>query len=409
MHPPAPSPRLLRLLRLRLLLAVLVLAPPCAHAFRLPPPSLSAASLSRRAAAAPPAARSCRRALAACLADLDAGRACATLPTLPRKRVLPLPPATFNLTALRPGVHLYDDGAYLTLILFHARHLALVDFPDSPGSNLPNGTATLLSAAVDRVLAGAAPRRVDMIYSHEHFDHVGGATRFRAYLADAFPAADVHVWATAAAAAAIARSTTGRAPLPTRIIGRDGAVLVVGDALEVRLKVLRGHTRGDLLVHIPAAGEGQPGVAMLVDVVFPGWSPFSSFALAEDVRDYLEVHRELLQHDFEVFVGGHPQLGRRRDVHRNMRFIKDVVQAAAESSRELTGEQLGEAGIGRVGDPEAVEYGNLWFAFLGVFRRLEVAGCYRKVIEKWGCKLAGLDFTLESHCFAAVEFNLLDG
>ncbi|CDF33079.1 unnamed protein product [Chondrus crispus] len=350
---------------------------------------------------------SCRRALPLCLSNLDAGQPCATLPTPERLRVPALAPGTYNLTNIRPGVYVYDDGTYLTLILFRASRLALVDFPDSPGSNLPNASQTLLTTATEEVLAGRMPSRVDMIYSHAHFDHIGAATRFAAYARAAFPDAPLRIWGSRATRDAIARSTSGRAPPPTNILGPDARTFAFGDDLAVDLRLLKAHTDSDLLVHIAPRGD-LPGVAMLVDVVFPGWSPFSLFAIANDVRNYIEVHRELLKFDFEVFVGGHPKLGARRDVHRNLRFVTDVIDAAAQSSREITPEALGEAGIGRQFDPSAVEFGNIWYGFLGVFRKLEVAGCYRRILEKWGCKLAGLEFTLESHCFVAVSFNLLD-
>ena len=350
---------------------------------------------------------SCRRALPLCLSNLDAGQPCSTLPTPARLRVPGLAPGTYTLTNIRPGVYVYDDGAYLTLILFRASRLALVDFPDSPGSNLPNASRTLLTTATEEVLAGRAPSRVDMIYSHSHFDHIGAATRFAAYARAAFPGAPLRIWGSRATRDAIARSTSGRAPLPTDILGGGGRTLAFGDDLAVDLRLLRAHTGSDLLVHIAPRG-GLPGVAMFVDVVFPGWSPFSLFALTDDLRDYMEVHRELLKLDFDVFVGGHPKLGARRDVVRNLRFVTDVIEAAAQSTGGITPEALAEAGIGKQFDPSAAEFGNIWFGFLGVFRKLEIAGCYRRVLEKWGCRLAGLDFTLESHCFAAVEFNLLD-
>lgn len=150
---------------------------------RLSSPPLALAPLSRASFY-----RSRRAALAECLRDLDAGRTCATLPTPRRNRVIRLPPATYNLTSLRRGVFLYDDGAYLTLILARADRLAIVDFPDSAGSNPPNGTGTLLTTAIDEVLAGRTPARVDMVYSHEHFDHIGGATRVRALPCRQIPA-----------------------------------------------------------------------------------------------------------------------------------------------------------------------------------------------------------------------------
>lgn len=146
---------------------------------------------------------------------------------------------------------------------------------------------------------------------------------------------------------------------------------------------------------------------MIADIPLPGWSPFSSFTLTEDLRSFIEVHKELLKFDFDRFVGGHPMLGERRDVHRSLQFVREVIQGATDATAPLTPQQLGKAGIGKVADPNAVEYGNFWLVPLGVVRRLETEGCYRSVLEKWGYRLGGIDLTLQSHCFAAVLFNVL--
>ena len=61
---------------------------------------------------------------------------------------------------------------------------------------------------------------------------------------------------------------------------------------------------------------------MVVDVVYPGWVPFKSFAEAKDVGRYIEAHDQILEYDFEHFVGGHlTRLGTRQDVEIAKEYV----------------------------------------------------------------------------------------
>lgn len=263
---------------------------------------------------------------------------------------------------------------------------------------------TLLTTATEQVLNGATPSRIDMIYSHAHFDHIGAATRYLNYAKSKFPDVLLKIWASEAASELLKRSKSNRAPVPTAFVRKEGHTLLFGKGFQVRMELASGHTQSDVLIYIPPTGK-LPGIAMLVDFVFPGWSPYALFSLSDDLGAYLDAHKKVLRLDFEIFIGGHPLLGTRRDIHRNLKFVTDIIEAARQAVRSLTQEELAEEGFWKVADPNAAEYGNLWFAFLDVVRTLEVRACYRAVLEKWGCKLAGIDYTLASHCFVALQYN----
>ena len=63
-------------------------------------------------------------------------------------------------------------------------------------------------------------------------------------------------------------------PPPTKSF-EDEYKLTVGD-LEVQLRTApAGHTPGDICMYLP-----QKRTVMVVDVIFPAWVPFRSFALA---------------------------------------------------------------------------------------------------------------------------------
>ena len=64
---------------------------------------------------------------------------------------------------------------------------------------------------------------------------------------------------------------------------------------------------------------------MLIDVVFPGWSPFSNLALAEEVPEYIKAYDDVLAYDFTVFIGGHfNRLGTRSDVKESQQYVMDI-------------------------------------------------------------------------------------
>lgn len=83
----------------------------------------------------------------------------------------PYAPGTFQLTTLRKGVWVFNNGLYLTLLLKHRSRLVIFDMPDRTPSADPD---TRLINATDQILGGTNLRRVNMIYAHAHFDDIGG-------------------------------------------------------------------------------------------------------------------------------------------------------------------------------------------------------------------------------------------
>jgi hypothetical protein len=54
---------------------------------------------------------------------------------------------------------------------------------------------------------------------------------------------------------------------------------------------------------------------MLVDIVLPGWVPFSNFNLSEDVPASIAVPAKALSYPWKHYIGGHMgRLGTRDDV-----------------------------------------------------------------------------------------------
>lgn len=342
----------------------------------------------------------------ACLRNRTNNLPCSTLPVPERSRLPIIARGTFLLTPLRNGVWAYEDGVYNSLIIVQGAHLVMIDMPDSPNSNTATGSGTLLTDAAQKALNGTIPRRIDLVYTHAHFDHIGAATRFNAFVRETYPRARVQILGTEESRELINRSTSGRAVNPTIIVRKSGRTLRVG-RLDIQLTPVGGHTQQDLLVYIPPL-KNDEGIVVLVDVVFPRWSPFINLALTQDVQMYVDAHKRILQLDFGTYLGGHVLIGGRQEVEDSLEFVMDLIEAARIGTASVTPERLAEAGFGRLSDPSAVEFGNIWFGFVTVFRSLEVERCATIMLEKWACRLAGLDIIIDSHCVTAIEFNLLE-
>ena len=104
-----------------------------------------------------------------------------------------------------------------------------------------------------------------------------------------------------------------------------------------------------------------------------------------------------------MFLGGHTtQFGDRTDIELNKNLTMSVIEnaAAAVSAIDFGGEAASTGAF----TPEDPNFGNTWLAFrrpLDLLKKI----CARATIEQFGCRLAAIDVTAESHC--AVAANLI--
>jgi hypothetical protein len=65
---------------------------------------------------------------------------------------------------------------------------------------------------------------------------------------------------------------------------------------------------------------------MLVDLVLPGWAPFDTFNLNEDVPGSIRAPEIALSYPFKHFIGGHMgRLGNRNDVSVYQQYVEDII------------------------------------------------------------------------------------
>ena len=119
----------------------------------------------------------------------------------------------------------------------------------------------------------------------------------------------------------------------------------------------------------------------------------------------------MLLNDFDlgqdgVFVGGHlTRLGALADIEESLSYTNAVLDGALTALQTVDFGAI--AATSGVFDPTNIRFGNQWLLFDEYFKAL-VKVCSKAVVEEFGCKLAGVDVTIESTCRTAQSFWRID-
>ena len=124
---------------------------------------------------------------------------------------------------------------------------------------------------------------------------------------------------------------------------------------------------------------------------------------ADSAADYLSSQEEILKLDFETIVTGHLRLGTRRDLRINVAYTRDLIDAAQTGVNADNSQALAPL-FARFMDPNDVVFGNSAFLARDSLRGVAINKCAEIMLQKWGCRIAGVDFTVVSNCNLA--FNL---
>lgn len=178
-------------------------------------------------------------------------------------------------------------------------------------------------------------------------------------------------------------------PVPTFTFTGNYTLTVAGVVVEL-VTAPSAHTPGDLFVFVPSER-----VAMMVDVVFPGWTPFRSVAIGENPGMLIDVHDELLRFEADTFVCGHlTRLGNRADVELSKEFYMDLFDAAGNALASVDAAAVA---------PEALAAGHLWL-YTSQLGRTWSEACFTSLKPKWTQLVAGFDVYGRSHCTVIVDY-----
>jgi glyoxylase-like metal-dependent hydrolase (beta-lactamase superfamily II) len=227
------------------------------------------------------------------------------------------------------------------------------------------------AAAIRRVTPAPVSH---VVYSHSHYDHIGGAGQFGAAV----------VVAHRATADILSRHADHRRPVPTVTFDREMTLDAGPHRIELRYHG-PSHQDGNIFIYLP-----RHRVLMLVDVVVPGWVPFHALGGATDVAGYLDAHDTAPGYAFDMLVAGHlTRTGTASDVHVQREYLHDVRRACTQARRSVNPGDIAAA----TGTDDRWQFASAYFDHLaGV-----AAG---DVLPHWANRLGGAAAFTHSHCLA---------
>jgi glyoxylase-like metal-dependent hydrolase (beta-lactamase superfamily II) len=281
---------------------------------------------------------------------------------LPAK-TLPQPegPDGYRLQRAGDNGYVVISGFVQSVFVVTQDGVVVVDAPPTLGDKLQ----TAIGSVTDK-------QATHFIYTHAHLDHVGAVTNFP----------DATRIAHQDCARMLAVHADPARPLPQQTVDGQQTVLTVGGEEIQLLYPGPNHEVGNMLVFFPAQR-----LAVMTDVVMPGWAPYRGWGNADYPPGMLAAHDAILALDFDTYVGGHVyRTGTPADVQQSRDFLVDTVTT--------TKQQMGEVSFA---DAAALaEPANAWAAQTVWMRRIAEA-VTAELVERWSDKIAAVDtFTPET-------------
>lgn len=299
-----------------------------------------------------------------------------TAPPPPGAQGPPIPPEGYLLQEVADDLFWLTDGLYQMMFLRTRRGVVAVDAPPTIGNNILRAIRRVTTKPV-----------TDVVYTHHHADHIGAASLYEGR--------GLRRWAQEDTAYRLAQVTDPNRPAPTRVF--DESTTVERGDQQLRLDY-RGpnHTEGNIFVWAP-----EQKVLMLVDVIFPGWVPFTYLAISTNVPGWVAAHDQALAYPFETLVGGHlTRLGTRQDVATQQEYVGDL-------KREGTAALTDPAVLAAAFDPTKVDQKNPWAVFQAYLAA--AAGRVSDVlVPRWVGRLGGADVFTDENAFAMNESIRVD-
>ncbi len=292
-------------------------------------------------------------------------------------RVPQLDPQTgLFVEEVKPNLFYVTEGIYTSAFLKTGDGVIVFDAPPSFAHKLPE---VIHQHAPDEAIKY-------LIYSHDHADHIGGASVFGGV-------EGLNVIAASGVVESISEESH-RGFLPPTITFEQEYDLTLGDEV-VELKTASFHSEDvDVIVYLP-----RQKFVMAVDTITPGEVPFMNFGATADVGRYLKFFDEILKYDFDIILSGHVSiLGNRDDILEAKEYAFDV------NSSVLRGM---ETFLERFNTTfETFEYANPNLAYRVAIESVR-GQCSAEIIDKWKDRLSVVDVWADSHCQALILYYIM--
>jgi len=298
----------------------------------------------------------------------------ASLPQLKASAPVIDPAKGYVVQKLKPDVYMITEGAYESAFVTTGKGVVLFDAPPSFAQHISHAVAETTREPI-----------VELVYSHMHVDHIGGA----GLILKEHP--KMQILAEEGTADFLRDMQDPHRPVPTRVF-KDHYTLKLG-SLTADMKVGHWHTpEGDLLITIPAKK-----VVIAIDAFSAGATPFMNFDLTMNMHEYLKFFDQLEAMDYDVIVAGHHGAPATKE---NVEVAKSYVTDVLHTMTRILGEDH------RALKARAVQkYGleNGW-AIASVLIDSEVDQCAKEIKGRWIVRLEGVDIWAPSHCRTALVY-----
>jgi len=312
-----------------------------------------------------------------------AGQASAATGTLPD--YAPIPPSAlgpavnsqgYYVGRVRRNLYWVTDGTYQAAFLTTREGVVLFDAPPTIGHNLQR--------AIDEIAAanGVSNRVTHIVYSHHHADHLGASSLFGRHVTRIGHAENRRL---------LARDNDPTRPLPDVTFENRYSLRVGGERVDLAWHGTN-HSPDNIYIHLP-----DHDTLMLVDVNLPGWVPFDSFNLNEDVPGSIAAPAKAMTYPWKHFIGGHMgRLGTRQDMVVYQQYVNDIVDNVKKALTAVDP------------TPYFAKYGDNSWAAVKEYQAAQVAYAADPVIKKYTGVLAAADVYTASTTFIVLESLRLD-
>ena len=273
---------------------------------------------------------------------------------------------------ISPGFHWITNGSSQAVFFVTTAGVIVIDAPPDLADGLKLAIAGVTSQPVTH-----------LVYSHYHADHIGGAAKI---------SATAQIVAHSATKKWLERANDPSRPVPTITFDDSYTLTVGGQTLELAYKGAN-HVEGNIFIYAP-----KQRALVLIDVVWPGWVPFTELGEVKDVPGYRAALDAALAYDFDTFIGGHVgRHGNKDDVKQTKAYVDDLFASAQQALTSVSIYDVGK----KVGFENPYVLVDTWFGEMRTH-------CADAVRAKWVGKLGGADVWPESHCFIAFQSLRID-
>jgi glyoxylase-like metal-dependent hydrolase (beta-lactamase superfamily II) len=268
------------------------------------------------------------------------------------------------------------DGTYQAAFLTTKDGVVLFDAPPTIGDNLQRAIDEIASAN------GVSSQVTHIVYSHHHADHLGASSLFGRNVTRVGQIETKRL---------LARDNDPARPLPDVTFETHHTLRVGGERIDLAWHGTN-HTPDNSYIHFP-----DHDTLMLVDLVLPGWVPYDSFNLNEDVPGSIAAPAKAMAYPWKHFIGGHMgRLGTRSDIVVYQQYVNDLIDGVKKALVAVDP------------TPFFAKYGNNAWAGVKTYQDAQVDYAAAPVIKKYTGVLAAADVYTASTAFVILESIRLD-